>query len=95
VFAASAALRAAGGPVLSIPDNYYVDLEACTALAPDVIERMRAHDVLFDRTGDGTFLHFYTPLVGNRLFFEVVERRGGYDGYGASNTPVRMAALRR
>jgi 4-hydroxyphenylpyruvate dioxygenase len=95
VFAASAALRAAGGPVLSIPDNYYVDLEARTALAPDVIERMRAHDVLFDRTGDGTFLHFYTPLVGNRLFFEVVERRGGYDGYGASNTPVRMAALRR
>ena len=26
------------------------------------------------------------------LFFEVLERRGGYDGYGASNSPVRMAA---
>jgi len=22
----------------------------------------------------------------------VLERRGGYDGYGASNSPVRMAA---
>ena len=30
-----------------------------------------------------------------RLFFEVVERRGGYDGYGAANAPVRMAAQRR
>ena len=26
------------------------------------------------------------------LFFEVLERRGGYDGYGAANSPVRMAA---
>ena len=28
------------------------------------------------------------------LFFEIVERRGGYDGYGAANSPVRVAAQR-
>jgi 4-hydroxyphenylpyruvate dioxygenase len=30
--------------------------------------------------------------VGDRLFFEVVERRGGYDGYGALDSPVRLSA---
>ena len=28
------------------------------------------------------------------MFFEVLERRGGYAGYGATNSPVRMAAQR-
>lgn len=26
------------------------------------------------------------------VFAEVVERRGGYDGYGVPNAPVRLAA---
>jgi 4-hydroxyphenylpyruvate dioxygenase len=55
---------------------------------------MREHGVLYDRTPDGEFLHFYTPIVGSRLFFEVVQRVGAYDGYGAANAPVRMAAQR-
>jgi 4-hydroxyphenylpyruvate dioxygenase len=29
------------------------------------------------------------------VFFEVVQRIGGYDGYGTVNAPVRMAAHRR
>ena len=28
------------------------------------------------------------------MFFEVLERRGAYDGFGAVNSPVRMAAQR-
>jgi 4-hydroxyphenylpyruvate dioxygenase len=28
------------------------------------------------------------------VFFEVVQRRAGYDGYGAVNAPVRLAAQR-
>jgi 4-hydroxyphenylpyruvate dioxygenase len=49
--------------------------------------------VLYDRDArGGEFLHFYTLMIGPRLFFEIVQRRGGYDGYGAQNTPVRMAA---
>ena len=39
----------------------------------------------------GEFVHFYTATVGE-VFFEVVQRRGGYDGYGAANAPVRLAA---
>ena len=55
---------------------------------------MRELGVLYDRDAHGELLHLHTPVVGGRLSFEVVERRGGYDGYGTSNSPVRMAAQR-
>jgi 4-hydroxyphenylpyruvate dioxygenase len=29
------------------------------------------------------------------MFFEIVERRGGYAGYGAPNAPFRIAAQKR
>ncbi|GAA1753143.1 bifunctional sugar phosphate isomerase/epimerase/4-hydroxyphenylpyruvate dioxygenase family protein [Streptomonospora arabica] len=95
VFAAAEAMRAAGVAPLPIPDNYYDDLAARTDLAPAVRERMRANGILYDRSADGgEFFHFYTPMLDNRLFFEVVQRTGGYRGYGAANTAVRMAAHR-
>jgi 4-hydroxyphenylpyruvate dioxygenase len=28
------------------------------------------------------------------VFFEIVQRSGGYDGFGEANAPVRMAAHR-
>jgi len=31
------------------------------------------------------------PFDG-RFFFEVIERRGGYDGYRAPDAPVRLTA---
>ena len=40
-------------------------------------------------------LHFFTEMVGDRLFFEVVERRGSYDGYGAANSAIRLSAQHR
>ena len=46
----------------------------------------------FDERGE--LLHFFTAVVGDRLFFEVLERRGGYDGYGAANSAVRLGAQR-
>ena len=53
---------------------------------------MRGLGVLYDAGERGELLHFYTAMAGSSLFFEVLERRGGYDGYGAANSPVRMAA---
>ena len=31
-------------------------------------------------------------MFDDRFFFEIVERRGGYAGFGAVNAPVRLAA---
>ena len=60
---------------------------------PEAIERMRELGVLYDASDGGELLHFYTAMAGS-VFFEVLERRGGYEGYGAANSPVRMAAQR-
>ena len=48
---------------------------------------MRELGVLLDRDADGEFLHFYTEVLGGRVFFEVVQRVGGYEGYGEVNAP--------
>ncbi len=76
---------------LEIPDNYYDDLSARYDLAPDLVERMRASHILYDRHKGGEFFHIYTRMFEQRFFFEVVERRG-YDLFGAANTPARLAA---
>jgi 4-hydroxyphenylpyruvate dioxygenase len=94
VLAAARSLRERGVTPLPIPANYYDDLAARSDLEPRLIDAMRDLSVLYDRDAGGELLHFYTPLVGGRLFFEVVERRAAYDGYGAANSPVRMAAQR-
>jgi 4-hydroxyphenylpyruvate dioxygenase len=92
VLAAARRLRDYGAPLLAIPDNYYDDLAARVDLDDSTIELLRELGVLYDADGRGEFLHFFTRMVGGRLFFEVVERRGGYDGYGAANSPVRLSA---
>ncbi|AJX35970.1 MULTISPECIES: bifunctional sugar phosphate isomerase/epimerase/4-hydroxyphenylpyruvate dioxygenase family protein [pseudomallei group] len=93
IVAAIAEFAADGVPFLRIPRNYYDDLAARYALPDETIEVLSRHHLLYDRdeTG-GEFLHAYTELVDNRFSFEIVERRGGYDGYGAANAAVRLAA---
>ncbi|EMY32413.1 4-hydroxyphenylpyruvate dioxygenase [Arthrobacter crystallopoietes BAB-32] len=82
---------ARGLDFLPVPANYYADLQARFRLDEQLLDTLQRYNLLYDRDEDGEFLHFYTATVGN-VFFEVVERRGGYDGYGAPNTPVRLAA---
>jgi 4-hydroxyphenylpyruvate dioxygenase len=84
----------AGVELLAISDNYYDDLAARTTLPDDRIEAYRDAGVLYDTDERGELLHFFTALVGDRLFFEVLERRRGYDGYGAANSAVRLGAQR-
>ncbi|MBE4718319.1 bifunctional sugar phosphate isomerase/epimerase/4-hydroxyphenylpyruvate dioxygenase family protein [Pseudarthrobacter sp. AB1] len=82
--------KARGLEFLQIPANYYEDLDARFGLAPDFLATLQDLNLLYDRDADGEFLHFYTATVGS-VFFEMVERRGAYDGYGAPNAPVRHA----
>jgi 4-hydroxyphenylpyruvate dioxygenase len=94
--AAAKALRAAGAPLLEIPENYYDDLDARIELSPELLAELKAHSVLYDRDEHGEYLHFCTEMLGSRVFFEIVQRVDGYHGYGAaSTTPVRMAAHRQ
>lgn len=88
--ATARAARGRGLDFLRIPANYYEDLDARFGLDPDFLATLRELNLLYDRDADGEFLHFYTATVGS-VFFEMVERRGAYDGYGAPNAPVRHA----
>jgi 4-hydroxyphenylpyruvate dioxygenase len=96
LFTAARRMQELGLPKLSIPGNYYRDLAARTALNHRDIATMRELSICYDSDGQGgEFLHFYTAVLGRRLFFEIVQRVNGYDGYGIVNTPVRMAAQYR
>lgn len=91
VLALARAARERGFTPLDIPANYYDDVEARYQLEPAVLDELRELNVMYDRDESGEFLHFYTQPIGT-VFLEVVERRGGYAGYGALNASVRLAA---
>jgi 4-hydroxyphenylpyruvate dioxygenase len=78
-------------PLLHIPDTYYDGLATMHDLTPKQIDDMRAQGILYDRSGAGEFFHAYTRTFDGRFFFEIVQRKG-YDGFGAVNASVRMAA---
>ncbi len=94
IFTAADTVSAAGLPRLEIPSNYYEDLEARWGLDPVLVEQMRSRGVLYDRDGDAEYFQFYSRAFARRVFFEVVERRD-YQGYGAVNAPIRLAAQAR
>jgi 4-hydroxyphenylpyruvate dioxygenase len=92
VFASVQRLREAGVALVAVPGNYHDDLATRFDLEPALVQRMREHAVLFDRTADGDYLHAGTRTFADRFFFEIVQRVGGYDGYGTPNASVRMAS---
>ncbi len=92
VATAVASLRSRGVPLMRVPDNYYVDLDARFGLAPDILDHLREHQLLYDRVGDGELVHAFTEDLDTGFHVELLERRGGYDGYGSANTFVRLAS---
>jgi 4-hydroxyphenylpyruvate dioxygenase len=94
IFAACEQVLANGGELLSIGHNYYVDLAQRTDLDPATIDRMERLGIVYDSDGPSTLLQAFTPLCGNRVFFEICQRIDGYDGYGVVNAPVRISAHR-
>ncbi|MFG3340782.1 bifunctional sugar phosphate isomerase/epimerase/4-hydroxyphenylpyruvate dioxygenase family protein [Glycomyces sp. NPDC048151] len=95
IVATAARARERGLDLLPVPANYHDDLDARLDLPADLMADLREHSLFYDRDDRGEYLHCYTPVLGSRVFFEAVQRIGGYDGYGVANTPVRMAAHRR
>jgi 4-hydroxyphenylpyruvate dioxygenase len=89
--AAVAGMQTAGIGFLPIPDNYYEDLATRSDLSDADIAGLKDLRILYDRDGDGEFLHAYTQSLEGGIFFEIVQR-DAYKGYGASNAGVRLAA---
>jgi 4-hydroxyphenylpyruvate dioxygenase len=95
IFRTAENLRETGFVPLSISPNYYDDLEARFGLEPDLLGRLKEANILYDRDERGEFFQLYSPNYGDGFFFEIVERRTGYAGYGAANAQFRIAAQKR
>ncbi len=94
IFATAQALRANGFKALPISPNYYDDVEARFGLDAELVERLKAENILYDRDENGEYFQLYSPTYGEGFFFEIIERRG-YRGYGAANAIFRIAALKK
>ncbi len=94
IFATAASLRERGFKPLHISPNYYDDVEARFGLDPELTERLKRENILYDRDEHGEFFQLYSGTFGEGFFFEIVERRG-YRGYGAPNAIFRIAALKK
>ncbi|TNF21381.1 MAG: sugar phosphate isomerase/epimerase and 4-hydroxyphenylpyruvate domain-containing protein [Rhodobacteraceae bacterium] len=95
IFASAAEMARRGFRPLPMSENYYADLAARFALAPEMLDRLRAANILYDEDAGGAFLQFYSRPFAGGMFFEIVERRAGYGGYGGPNAPFRIAAQKR
>jgi 4-hydroxyphenylpyruvate dioxygenase len=92
LFATVERLRGAGVLFVPISPNYYDDLPTRFEMPDALVERLRQHGILYDRSPDGEYLHVYTEILAERLFFELVQRVGGYQAFGALNAPARIAS---
>jgi len=94
IFAEVTRAKQAGVPLLDIPLNYYDDLAARFDFDDEFLSELAYFNVLYDRDAQGGELfHVYTEPFEGRFFFEVLQRRNGYAGYGAANVAVRLAAM--
>jgi 4-hydroxyphenylpyruvate dioxygenase len=94
IFATARKLAANGFEALPIPVNYYVDLTTRFDLDEDMPKALQSANILYDEDANGSFFQLYSRPYGEGFFFEIVERRNGYDGYGAPNASYRTAALK-
>jgi 4-hydroxyphenylpyruvate dioxygenase len=94
IFAAVSKAKEAGVALLDIPLNYYDDLAARFDFDDEFLSELAYYNVLYDRDANGGELfHVYTEPFEERFFFEILQRRGGYAGYGAANVAVRLSAM--
>ncbi|SEI61102.1 3-dehydroshikimate dehydratase QuiC [Pseudomonas sp. NFR16] len=94
IFAQVARAKEAGVQLLDIPLNYYDDLAARFDFDDEFLSELAYYNVLYDRDANGGELfHVYTEAFDDRFFFEILQRKNGYAGYGAANVAVRLAAM--
>ena len=95
IFASAEAMVERGFETLAFSKSYYDDLAARFGLDDALLAQLRRHNILYDRDDIGEFFQFYSGTLGEGFFFEIVQRSGGYGGYGAANAPFRIAAQKR
>ncbi|MDP3961340.1 MAG: hypothetical protein Q8Q26_15005 [Pseudorhodobacter sp.] len=93
---ALAAGLAAIPPAAPVQAVEFIEFATSPDEAPALVARLGVARILYDQNDTGgSFFQRYSLSRPDGLFFEVVERRRGYGGYGAANAPYRIAARKR
>ena len=92
IFETSEKLNLMGFERLKIPEDYYESLEADFKLDKDFKNRLKDNQILYDRDDKGEYFQIYSLPFWNGFFFEIVQRSGRFDGYGARNASTRLIA---
>ena len=95
IFETSELLSRSGFERLAMPENYYQDLSVRFDLPEETVAKLKRGHILYDRDGRGEYFQIYSVPIWGGFFFEIVARTGGYQGYGARNAPIRLAAQMR
>ncbi len=78
--------------MLEIPENYYDDLASRGDLSDADLSALKTLNILYEADAEGRYFQAYTKTMEGGFFFEIVQRDGGYKGYGASNAAIRLNA---
>ncbi len=95
IFATAKTLKKLGFPALSLSRNYFDDLAARYNIPSEIMEQMRAENILYDADEAGEFFQLYSQPFAGQMFFEIIQRKNKYTGYGAPNAPFRIASQKR
>ena len=95
IFETSTLLKSSGFQRLPIPQNYYSDTQAEFGLDDAATQALRDHNLLYDEDAGGAYYQLYGQSIFDGFFFEIVQRKGRYMGYGARNASVRLASQSR
>lgn len=92
------AMRKNGIEFLSTPpDTYYQMLKEKDLKVEENIDELKHYGILLDPESDGYLLQIFTKPVGDRptFFFEVIQRKGGSQGFGKGNFQALFEAIER
>lgn len=95
IFDTARVLKKLGFQPLPMPQNYYDDLAARFDLDEQLLDQLKAFNILYDEDAEGAFFQIYSRPFAGGIFFEILQRRDGYGGYGAPNAPFRIASQKR
>jgi len=87
-------MRRQGVELVPYPATYYEGLRK-RGLPTDLVDRLEEHKILCDRQGDSMLFQTFTKPFGDRptLFYEVIQRVKGYEGFGQANIQALFEAV--
>ncbi len=89
-------LKSRGVEFLTIPSNYYEDLEERVGKIEEDIAPLKELGILVDRDDEGYLLQIFSKPVEDRptLFFEIIQRKGA-KSFGKGNFKALFESLER